>query len=74
MTVDYKWFATNGICQCDACRGVIVHRSDCAVHNEPALLNAACDCGASKRAAEVLGVVADNTQQVHAASEQHQQQ
>ena len=50
------WFTKNGICQCDACRGVIVHASDCAVHNEPAQLNGACTCGANKRAEETLGL------------------
>lgn len=54
-----RWFTTNGHCQCDACQGVILHRSDCAVHGEPAQLNAACDCGANKRAAETLGYVGE---------------
>ena len=31
-------------CQCDACRGGIIHRSDCAVHNAPAYPIGPCDC------------------------------
>lgn len=32
-------------CKCDACKSVL-HKSDCAVHNEPANKNGNCDCGA----------------------------
>lgn len=35
-------------CQCDACKGGVIHASDCAVHNEPAYRNGPCDCGAEK--------------------------
>ncbi|WP_197732897.1 hypothetical protein [Paraburkholderia pallida] len=31
-------------CQCPACK-VVLHASDCAVHNAPALPNGPCDCG-----------------------------
>ena len=33
-------------CQCDACKGGIIHSSDCSVHNMPAMPNGPCDCGA----------------------------
>ncbi|WP_249183276.1 hypothetical protein [Burkholderia cenocepacia] len=33
-------------CQCPACRTGVIHASDCAVHNAPALPRGACDCGA----------------------------
>lgn len=33
------------ICECKECRGYVVHSSDCAVHNEPAMKNGKCDCG-----------------------------
>lgn len=32
-------------CKCEACK-TVKHMSDCAVHNEPAEPNGACDCGA----------------------------
>ncbi|MDR8026463.1 hypothetical protein KPA93_24815 [Burkholderia cenocepacia] len=32
-------------CQCPACCGGVIHASDCAVHNAPALPRAPCDCG-----------------------------
>lgn len=38
----------DGHCQCNACRGGILHASDCSVHNEPAYRNGLCDCGTSK--------------------------
>lgn len=33
-------------CQCSECLKGYLHRSDCAVHNEPAYPNGACDCNA----------------------------
>lgn len=33
-------------CQCPACRTGVIHASDCAVHNAPALPRGACNCGA----------------------------
>lgn len=33
------------ICECESCKGYIPHKSDCAVHNEPAERNGKCDCG-----------------------------
>ncbi|MBG0871427.1 hypothetical protein H0X91_15755 [Burkholderia sp. 9777_1386] len=33
-------------CQCPACRADVIHASDCAVHNAPALPRGPCDCGA----------------------------
>lgn len=33
-------------CMCPACRQGNTHASDCAVHNEPAEPNGACNCGA----------------------------
>lgn len=32
-------------CECSECRGYVHHKSDCAVHNEPAVPNGKCDCG-----------------------------
>lgn len=32
-------------CMCVACRDGVVHASDCAVHNEPAMPAGPCDCG-----------------------------
>jgi len=34
-------------CQCVACKRDGQHDSDCAVHNEPAIPNGPCDCGAT---------------------------
>jgi hypothetical protein len=32
-------------CMCNACKdGITLHKSDCAVHNEPAYPNGPCDC------------------------------
>ena len=31
-------------CQCDKCKSGKTHKSDCAVHNEPAERNGACNC------------------------------
>jgi len=36
--------ASSDHCQCDACKNGIVHDSDCAVHNMPAMPNGPCDC------------------------------
>lgn len=33
-------------CMCEACKDGNLHSSDCAVHNEPAMTNGQCDCGA----------------------------
>lgn len=33
-------------CMCGACKGGVIHASDCSVHNEPAYPNGPCDCGA----------------------------
>lgn len=33
-------------CMCEACKGGALHRSDCAVHNEPAYPRGECDCAA----------------------------
>lgn len=35
---------TLGHCLCPACKDGLVHASDCAVHNEPAMPNEPCDC------------------------------
>lgn len=35
----------NSACTCIACR-IVLHKSDCSVHNEPAKPNGPCDCGA----------------------------
>ncbi|WP_336816822.1 hypothetical protein [Burkholderia gladioli] len=35
-------------CQCPACSGGTTHASDCAVHNEPAMLQGPCDCAAGR--------------------------
>jgi hypothetical protein len=35
-------------CGCAACKDGIVHASDCAVHNAPALPTGPCDCQASE--------------------------
>ncbi len=35
-------------CQCDACRGGILHDSDCAVHNAPSSPIGPCDCNAAR--------------------------
>ena len=32
-------------CRCESCRGGVMHKSDCAVHNMPAFANEDCDCG-----------------------------
>jgi hypothetical protein len=40
---------------CSGCLGVL-HKSDCAIHNAPALPVGECDCGAIKVAAEESGV------------------
>lgn len=32
-------------CQCSACKNGVIHASDCAVHNAPALPIGECDCG-----------------------------
>jgi len=32
-------------CKCDECK-ILLHNSDCTVHNEPALPKGKCDCGA----------------------------
>lgn len=32
-------------CMCVACRDGVIHASDCAVHNEPAMPAGTCDCG-----------------------------
>lgn len=32
-------------CMCDACKSGVIHKSDCALHNEPALPKGPCDCG-----------------------------
>jgi len=34
------------ICQCGYCSPSVRHKSDCAVHNEPAMPVGPCDCGA----------------------------
>lgn len=34
----------NQTCQCDSCIKGTIHKSDCAVHNEPAERNEKCDC------------------------------
>jgi hypothetical protein len=32
-------------CMCEACKdGITLHKSDCAVHSEPAYRNGPCDC------------------------------
>ena len=36
-------------CQCEECQGYKIHRSDCAVHNEPALPKGECDCGLKEK-------------------------
>ena len=36
------------VCQCPECR-VVLHASDCAVHNEPAYPKGECDCGRQSR-------------------------
>jgi len=36
-------------CKCDECK-ILLHKSDCAVHNEPACENGKCNCGASLNA------------------------
>lgn len=33
-------------CKCDECK-IVLHKSDCAVHNEPAIENGRCNCGFS---------------------------
>ena len=35
-------------CQCPECK-VVLHASDCAVHNEPAYPNGKCNCGAQRK-------------------------
>ena len=35
-------------CVCDACKGGVLHWSDCAVHNMPAYPSDPCDCGAAQ--------------------------
>lgn len=39
-------------CQCVACKAT-PHKSDCAVHNEPAEPNGPCDCGAEAPLAQL---------------------
>ena len=34
-------------CQCPACAQGVRHKSDCAVHNEPAMPNGPCNCKAA---------------------------
>ena len=34
----------NNICGCGSCSVEYQHKSDCAVHNEPAMPNGECDC------------------------------
>lgn len=55
------------ICQCCSCQGVIVHSSDCAVHNEPAQLTGACTCGAAKKVRAIIDGISvfDVEQQAH---------
>jgi hypothetical protein len=36
-------------CICDACKGGVIHNSECAVHNMPSFENGACDCGAKEQ-------------------------
>ena len=31
-------------CECNSCVGGILHKSDCAVHNDPAERNEPCNC------------------------------
>ena len=35
---------TKQCCQCEECQKGYLHRSDCAVHNEPAEPKGACNC------------------------------
>lgn len=35
---------TPDFCQCEECKKGTLHRSDCAVHNEPAEPNGECNC------------------------------
>ena len=37
------------------------HKSDCAVHNEPALPAGPCDCGADSRISVDSDIMGDNT-------------
>lgn len=37
-------------CVCEACKEGVLHASDCAVHNEPAVSNRLCNCGEEGRA------------------------
>ena len=39
-------------CMCPACKDGVLHKSDCAVHNAPALPIAECNCGAINRRAD----------------------
>ena len=45
ITYTFKRLIELEHCQCSACENGIIHSSDCAVHNEPAMLNGKCDCG-----------------------------
>ena len=36
-------------CQCGSCTATVRHKSDCAVHNEPAYPAGPCDCGAAPK-------------------------
>ena len=39
-------------CMCEACKDGIIHDSDCAVHNMPAMPNGECDCSVKDNATE----------------------
>lgn len=40
-------------CTCPACADGVIHASDCAVHNEPAMPNGPCTCGVLTRIRDI---------------------
>jgi len=53
-------------CMCPACRGGILHDSDCAVHNMPAYPNGPCDCSVSKsHPADLVGLLREAREAFH---------
>lgn len=47
-------------CQCPECK-VVLHSSDCALHNEPAHPNGKCNCGAQRKTLTNDEILADQT-------------
>ena len=55
LTARHVFMSEYEFCQCDACRGGVLHNADCAVHNEPAMPNGPCNCGSLAKAERRYG-------------------